>query len=163
MPPRDKKYYSLLLCAVALWCLLLVSPPFLGSGAVTRFLSPVCHQLDSRSFHIFGAALGVCERCTGIYFGFLAGIIAVPFVRRIRTERVRLLWFLAALPMLLDVGAEFAGVWAGSPVSRVITGSVFGLSAAFILVPVYLEACRGLFQRQLTSPIAYSTSEGVAP
>ncbi len=34
----------------------------------------VCHQLPVRSFHLWGAALPVCARCTGIYAG--AAIVA---------------------------------------------------------------------------------------
>ena len=29
----------------------------------------VCHQLPARSFHLWGAQLPVCARCTGIYAG----------------------------------------------------------------------------------------------
>jgi len=29
----------------------------------------ICHQIPSRSFHLWGAALPVCARCTGIYAG----------------------------------------------------------------------------------------------
>jgi hypothetical protein len=29
----------------------------------------ICHQLPARSFHLWGAALPVCARCSGIYFG----------------------------------------------------------------------------------------------
>ena len=34
----------------------------------------ICHQLPVRSFHLWGAALPVCARCTGIYAG--AAIVA---------------------------------------------------------------------------------------
>jgi predicted membrane protein DUF2085 len=29
----------------------------------------ICHQLPARSFHVWGAALPVCARCSGIYLG----------------------------------------------------------------------------------------------
>jgi hypothetical protein len=29
----------------------------------------ICHQLPARSFHLWGAAMPVCARCSGIYFG----------------------------------------------------------------------------------------------
>jgi hypothetical protein len=29
----------------------------------------ICHQLPARSFHLWGAALPVCARCSGIYVG----------------------------------------------------------------------------------------------
>lgn len=38
----------------------------------------VCHQLPERSFHLWGAQLPVCARCTGLYLGAaLAASIAV--------------------------------------------------------------------------------------
>jgi len=48
----------------------------------------VCHQLPARSFHVWGAQMPVCARCTGIYFGAalgaviaLARLAEVPWVR----------------------------------------------------------------------------------
>jgi uncharacterized membrane protein len=41
----------------------------------------ICHQLPVRSFHLWGVALPVCARCTGIYAG--AAVVAVAvFVAR---------------------------------------------------------------------------------
>jgi uncharacterized membrane protein len=44
----------------------------LGVYAIGRV---VCHQLPLRSFHLWGASLPVCARCTGIYVG--AAVAAV--------------------------------------------------------------------------------------
>lgn len=40
----------------------------------------VCHQLPARSFHLWGAQMPVCARCTGIYFG-AAVAPAIAWVR----------------------------------------------------------------------------------
>jgi len=40
--------------------------------------SVVCHQKPERSFHLWGAQLAVCARCTGIYLG--AALAAVTSV-----------------------------------------------------------------------------------
>lgn len=46
--------------------------------AVYAVGSLVCHQLPERSFHLWGAQLPVCARCTGLYLGAaLAASIAV--------------------------------------------------------------------------------------
>lgn len=36
----------------------------------------VCHQLPDRSFHLWGAQLPVCARCTGLYAGAALGLAA---------------------------------------------------------------------------------------
>ena len=41
----------------------------------------ICHQLPARSFHLWGAALPVCARCTGIYAGAAAVALAVLVAR----------------------------------------------------------------------------------
>jgi uncharacterized membrane protein len=46
----------------------------------------ICHQLPARSFHLWGAALPVCARCTGIYAGAAALALAV-FVARVTPVR----------------------------------------------------------------------------
>src|SRR5207248_3168461 len=33
-----------------------------------------CHQIPERSFFIDGHPFAICARCTGIYFGFAAGV-----------------------------------------------------------------------------------------
>ncbi len=41
----------------------------------------ICHQLPVRSFHLWGAVLPVCARCTGIYAGAAAVALAVFLAR----------------------------------------------------------------------------------
>lgn len=38
--------------------------------------SLVCHQRPERSFHLWSAQLPVCARCTGVYFGAAAAVVA---------------------------------------------------------------------------------------
>jgi uncharacterized membrane protein len=48
----------------------------------------ICHQLPARSFHLWGAALPVCARCSGIYFGAAAAAILLAASRfRLRAPR----------------------------------------------------------------------------
>jgi hypothetical protein len=41
----------------------------------------ICHQLPARSFHLWGAALPVCARCTGIYLGASLAAVALTVAR----------------------------------------------------------------------------------
>jgi hypothetical protein len=47
--------------------------------------SLICHQRPERSFHLLGAQMPVCARCTGIYAG--AAVAASVWFRRVRASR----------------------------------------------------------------------------
>ena len=47
----------------------------------------ICHQLPARSFHLWGAALPVCARCTGIYIG--AAVTSILLWARPRAHDAR--------------------------------------------------------------------------
>jgi uncharacterized membrane protein len=139
--------YVVLLSGALLWCaLIVVAPIFHSSGSraligigdvLYGLFSPVCHQMDARSFHIFGAPLGVCARCSGIYFGFLIGAAFFPLIQDLRRP-VQGGWRLgavAAIPMLIDVCTELIRIHNPSTITRAITGGWFGLLMPFIVVP----------------------------
>jgi Predicted membrane protein (DUF2085) len=46
----------------------------------------ICHQLPGRSFHLWGAALPVCARCTGIYLGAAAASVVLGLSGRLSSE-----------------------------------------------------------------------------
>ena len=83
-------YVSLLLISFG-WLALIVAAPMLraegnqlSSFVIYRSFSAVCHQMPERSFHLHGFPLGVCSRCTGIYVGFIIGLMLYPFARSLR-------------------------------------------------------------------------------
>lgn len=136
-------YVSLLLLSFG-WLALIVAAPVLkaqghqlSSFVVYRSFSAVCHQLPERSFHFHGLPLGVCSRCTGIYVGFVIGLIIYPFVRGLRQSVLpeRRWLILAALPALIDFGAGFIGLFTNTFFSRVATGGLLGAVAAFYILP----------------------------
>jgi uncharacterized membrane protein len=45
------------------------SPVYMFALGVYAIGRVVCHQLPARSFHLWGASLPVCARCTGLYLG----------------------------------------------------------------------------------------------
>ncbi len=164
-----KRIYTVFIASVTLWCLLILAAPLLrGSGSsvgeiasnilYTGF-SRICHQLDSRSFHLLGAKFGVCVRCTSIYFSFFVGVALYPFLRRLKSASLPSLgWMVLALgPMVLDVLMNDLGILDSTSLSRVVTGSVSGFVFAFFIVPVFVEATAHLiYHRTLQGDSPYA-------
>jgi uncharacterized membrane protein len=143
--------YLVFLAGAFVWCALVLAAPLLthvgGSAAawgsvLYEGFHRVCHQDDVRTLHIAGGPLGVCSRCSGIYFAFLAGTLCYPLLRDLRRPVVpsRGLLIVALVPMLVDVGLGFAGLHEISTTTRLITGSVFGVLIPFVILPVALGA-----------------------
>ena len=101
----------------------------------------VCHQIPSRAFYLAGHPFAVCARCTGIYFGFAAGVLLYPLVRSLnRTDFPARKWLLlAAAPAALDFALGFTGIWENTHLSRALTGALPGLAVAFYVVPGLLD------------------------
>jgi uncharacterized membrane protein len=144
-----------LIILAALWCCLIVATPVMASGdglfrlagrASYVFFSPLCHQWESHSFHLCGEKFPVCIRCTAIYAGFLAGILLyLPIGRSIeRRFTARTLLLCAVAGMIVDVALSMAGIAESTTVTRLVTGGIFGVLAAFVLTPVLHELIASL-------------------
>ena len=103
--------------------------------------SRVCHQLRNRSFQIEGHPFAVCSRCTGIYAGYVLGLVVYPFVRAIvRTETPARTWLLVAIaPAAIDLTGDFAGLFDNTLLSRALTGGVAGAAGAFYTLPGFVS------------------------
>lgn len=153
-----RRAYSGMLIGAILWCGAIIAAPLLagmkepfasaGSG-LYAFFGPVCHQFDTHSFHLAGAKFGVCIRCFSIYASFTLGLMAYPFVRHIQRFPMRdgAMVMIAMAPMAIDVLLSMAGLHSSTTVSRVITGSVFGLTAAIVLTPIGIEGIYQVFMQ----------------
>src|SRR6187455_1410940 len=82
-----KKIYFTFLIFSFIWLLMIfLAPLFMSMGGAFEdiasvlylFFSKVCHQIDSRSFHLFDHTLGVCSRCVWIYCGIFTGTVLYP-------------------------------------------------------------------------------------
>ena len=107
------------------------SPP--GRATVMHLFALVCHQIPARSPVLGGVQLALCDRCLGIYLGLVIGVGTVGGARRLwrwagRNDRYLLLGSL--VPMGVDWFGPVLGLWPNSPVSRALTGLVFGVIAA---------------------------------
>ena len=143
---RYKIVYITILILSLLWCSLFVSTPFLAEGSpfsrkassiITLFFSPVCHQAADRSFHLYGHPMAVCSRCTGIYGGFLLGVILYPLLRKWDNITLPPNWLLliGVLPSGLEFLLSRLRVLHLDPLLRSFTGSLLGGVVSFYVIP----------------------------
>jgi uncharacterized membrane protein len=142
------------LLLLALWCLVcgsILAAPIgrahgfsTAAGLVYLVFAPVCHQLPERSFTLWEYPWAVCQRCSGIYLGLLAGALfhgrALEKLARPSARRSVVVGM--TLPLMLDVMLPFTGVWTNGPPSRFATGFLFGAMLSLLLVPGVSEFLR---------------------
>ncbi len=158
---RARVTYAVLAGGTALWCSAIIAAPLLHnspwesvSAFLYRFFQPICNQLDSHSFHLHGEKTAVCIRCTSIYFSFLAGLLVYPFVRSLtsRSSPGRAWLIVGVAPMVIDVALSLFGVHESTSVSRILSGSFFGVIAVFILLPTLVDAITDLQRKPRIRP-----------
>jgi uncharacterized membrane protein len=111
------------------------------SEVTYQAFSYLCHQIPERSFHLAGHPLAVCSRCTGLYAGFAVATLALPLARSLkRTDTPHVIWLLlSGVPLAIDFGLTYFGVWENNHFTRVTTGALFGAVAAIYVVPGLIE------------------------
>ena len=148
---RARAVYGSVLLLSLLWLGLIWAAPYsMATGresisiVLCQSFSAVCHRLPERSFHWMGFPLGVCARCTGIYVGVVVGLLLYPWLRRLENpQSPDRRWLIgAAIPMAIDFGGGLIGLFTNTSSSRAATGAMFGLAAAFYLIPGFVWICR---------------------
>jgi uncharacterized membrane protein len=96
----------------------------------------ICHQLSARSFHLWGASLPVCARCTGIYLGAAAAAVALRLTSgsmsaRRATENAKLVLVLAAFPTAATLIFEWATGVTPANWIRALAGLPLGVAVAW--------------------------------
>lgn len=135
--------------------LIVVAPVALAHGynssafVLYEMFHHVCHQIPERAFYLEGHPFAVCARCTGIYFGFAAGVLLYPLARSLRRgDAPARKWLLLALvPTLLDFTLGIFHLWENTHLSRSLTGLLLGAVGAFYVVPGLMDLCRMSFRR----------------
>ncbi len=155
---KNTVIYLLFLFPVALWCLLILAAPYLAGAGEERAsnllyltFSLTCHQLPERSFFILDHKLGVCSRCTGIYFGALTATLLYPLLLKIGNMKTPGKWLLIAaiIPAGMDGGIQMLTAYESNNLLRFITGTVFGIVLPLYLLPVYNEIVYGFLSKNL--------------
>ena len=111
------------------------------AAAIYRAFSFVCHQIPERSLHLAGHQFAVCSRCTGLYSGFAVAALVYPLARSLkRTDTPRRRWLiLAAVPLAVDFGLTYFGVWQNTHLTRFLTGALLSSVAVFYVMPGLVE------------------------
>lgn len=140
-----KKYIPTVVIAI-IWVNLIIDPALFAhtpaewiSRFSVSFFSSLCHQQWDRLIFIGDLPLAVCARCTGIYFGFAATLLIIPFLPV--NYRVYHKWMLTVfvislclnlIESVLDllIGYNFA-------LLRVILGFSFGIISAFMFMEIF--------------------------
>ena len=148
-PFIERAIGSVLPAAAVAWAVLVVAAPWLASASgpadagmslsalVYGLGALVCHQQPDRSFHLAGAQLPVCARCTGLYLSAALGIVfawararssrPLPFAG----WRMRLVW--AALPTVATVAFEWWRPGAVSSLVRAAAAAPLGAAVGVLL------------------------------
>lgn len=140
-----------------------LSPPVTIFSKTHAIGYAICHQIPGRTFHIDGVPLPLCARCTGIYLGFLAGLLGMLALRRQYAIDLPPTWILATLVMFIGVMA-FDGInsflefvpgipqlYASQNWLRLVTGTLHGLAISVIFYPVVSIS---VWHPDLTQPAA---------
>ncbi len=146
-----KRGLDIIIAAAAIWIAGFTFAPLLADTLIAdilyRFYGVVCHQFASRSITLHDHSLAVCARCSGIYIGFLAGVIAVrlsPGLRNIHWRPVMLL-AVSVVPMVIHVAGEMTRIIEPSLTVRAATGVWFGAGISLLLHRSLSAALDSLF------------------
>jgi uncharacterized membrane protein len=103
-------------------------------SALRLVYAPLCHQIAKRSLFLFGAALAVCARCTGLYLGAVLGLALAERLGVSRVAVVRRAWLAAlVLPTLVDGGLAVVGLSPLAEVPRLLLAIPAGGAAGTLL------------------------------
>lgn len=88
----------------------------------------MCHGRIERSLELFGTPMPICARCTGIYLGLLGGLLLFPLMRWLRERTMRMVAFIAVVPLGLDGVTQLLGFRESVNPLRIATGVIAGLA-----------------------------------
>lgn len=119
---------------------------------------PFCHGMPERCFTLEGVPMPICARCTGIYAGFLVGVLLMLAVRKLHHLRLPA-WLALVLvaPLFIDGVTQGIGLRESTNELRVITGLLAGTALVFWVLmrfgPVAEPAETGKTANVFSSPL----------
>lgn len=122
----------------------------LGASMRWRLLFRVmCHGRVERCLELFAVPMPICARCTGIYAGLLAGLLACFGLLPLLSEKVtRMTAFAALIPLAIDGLTQAAGLRESTNALRIATGLIAGLAFGLWI----LAAVERRDERMFTAP-----------
>ena len=145
------KFLFIVIPATIVSVFIAVTPPGLWEKA--RLIGyALCHQLPQRSFFFDGYQSPLCARCTGMYLGFLIGLVFLIVRRRTHSARMPATAIIAVLIgfitiMGIDGINSTISIIPGAPqlyhttnIHRIVTGSLFGIAMCMLFFPVFSTA-----------------------
>lgn len=105
----------------------------------------LCHQKEERSFFINGNQMPFCARCTGIFFGILAGIGFCLFYRIKLDKKFLYFFIIAIIPIGVDGMGQLIGFWESTNIIRLLTGSIVGVLTG-IAIAVIIDEFTNIFK-----------------
>lgn len=139
------------------WVALIIAPPLMKHGGMGDassnlyyFFSFLCHQIPSRSFHIYEDIFAVCSRCFGVYLGIVLGLLFYPLFRSVdNTDPMPRVWLiLACVPLGIDWSLTFFGIWENTHLTRFLTGALVGGACAIYILPAMVEIAGWLLKKK---------------
>lgn len=144
--------FSAAAAGILLAALLITQLVAAGAPRNLRLLfRPLCHTIESRSFHLGGVPMPICARCTGLYVGFLIGIGLFAAVGKLRESPIPSALVIAlVLPLVIDGVTQALGLRTSGNELRFLTGVLAG-SAGLAWVMNRIEISARSTEMQPTS------------
>ena len=103
----------------------------IASGASMRWrvlFRVMCHGITTRCLPLFDVPMPICARCTGIYLGLIAGLLAFLALPWVAEKTMRIVSIVAVTPLAIDGLTQLAGLRESTNPLRIATGMAAGLA-----------------------------------